>query len=44
KTIAWDRTPDNSAGTSGVNNGGVWTCSSTVTSDALRPSCCMAAK
>ncbi|MBE0267832.1 pilin [Xylella fastidiosa subsp. multiplex] len=44
KTIAWDRTPDNSAGTNGVNNGGVWTCSSTVTSDALRPSGCMAAK
>ncbi len=38
KTIAWDRTSDNSAGTNGVNNGGVWTCSSTVTSDALRPS------
>ncbi|HHW4670463.1 pilin [Xylella fastidiosa] len=44
KTIAWDRTSDNSAGTNGVNNGGVWTCSSTVTSDALRPSGCMAAK
>lgn len=44
KTIAWDRTPDNSAGTNGVNNGGVWTCSSNVTSDALRPSGCMAAK
>ncbi len=44
KTIAWDRTSDNSAGTNGVNNGGVWTCSSNVTSDALRPSGCMAAK
>ncbi len=44
KTIVWDRTSDNSAGTNGVNNGGVWTCSSTVTSDALRPSGCMAAK
>ncbi|ALR05046.1 pilin [Xylella fastidiosa] len=44
KTIAWDRTSDNSAGTNGVNNGGVWTCSSTVISDALRPSGCIAAK
>ncbi|MDD0928676.1 pilin [Xylella fastidiosa] len=44
KTIAWDRTPDNSAGTNGVNNGGVWTCSTTVTSDALRPSGCIATK
>ncbi|ALR02769.1 pilin [Xylella fastidiosa] len=44
KTIAWDRTSDNSAGTNGVNNGGVWTCSSNVTSDALRPSGCIASK
>ncbi|HHW4672875.1 MAG TPA: pilin [Xylella fastidiosa subsp. pauca] len=40
QTIAWNRSVDNSAGTNGANNGGQWTCNTTVTSDALKPSGC----